>query len=163
GRSTAAHRSRHRHLLGSCEPRFPRARPSGRRWRRASPRPRAAATPWSSRTRRPASNAASPTASCTWCAPPRRPTRPWAARPGPPYTDGGVKADEQCRYELRGMQPNGEDRLLAIDVAVWAGHFVLPDPPSGVTTQAGDRRVLVLWNRNPYAATYVVQRATSPG
>ena len=37
-----------------------------------------------------------------------------------------------------------------IDVPVWAGHFILPDPPSGVTTQAGDRRVLVLWNRNPY-------------
>ena len=46
---------------------------------------------------------------------------------------------------------------------VWAGHFILPDPPSGLTTQAGDRRVLVLWNRNPFASTFVVQRATSPG
>ena len=53
--------------------------------------------------------------------------------------------------------------MLAIDVPVWAGHFVLPDPPSGLATQAGDRRALVLWNRNPYAATFVVQRATSPG
>jgi hypothetical protein len=53
--------------------------------------------------------------------------------------------------------------VLATDVPVWAGHFVLPDPPSGVSTQAGDRRTLVLWNRNPYAATFIVQRSTSPG
>ena len=79
------------------------------------------------------------------------------------YTDRGVKAGEHYLYELRGVLPDGSERRLAVDLPVWAGHFVLPDPPSGVTTQAGDRRVLVLWNRNPYAATFVVQRATSPG
>jgi len=79
------------------------------------------------------------------------------------YTDRGVKADEHYLYELRGVLPDGKERRLTIDIPVWAGHFVLPDPPSGVTTQAGDRRALVLWNRNPYAATFVVQRATSPG
>jgi hypothetical protein len=79
------------------------------------------------------------------------------------YTDRGVKADEHYLYELRGVLADGRERRLAIDVPVWAGHFRLPDAPSGVTTQAGDRRALVLWNRNPYAATFVVQRATSPG
>ena len=79
------------------------------------------------------------------------------------YTDRGVKADEHYLYELRGVLADGEERRLAIDIPVWAGHFVLPDPPSGLITQAGDRRALVLWNRNPYAATFVVQRATSPG
>jgi hypothetical protein len=79
------------------------------------------------------------------------------------YTDRGVKADEHYLYELRGVRADGTERRLATDVPVWAGHFLLPDPPSGVTTQAGDRRTLVLWNRNPYAATFVVQRATGPG
>lgn len=79
------------------------------------------------------------------------------------YTDRGVKANEHYLYELRGVLANGKERRLAIDVPVWAGHFILPDPPSGLTTQAGDRRALVLWNRNPFAATFVVQRAASPG
>jgi hypothetical protein len=82
---------------------------------------------------------------------------------GVAYTDRGVKANEHYLYELRGVLADGTERRLAVDVPVWAGHFTLPDPPSGVTTQPGDRRVLVLWNRNPYAATFVVQRASSPG
>jgi hypothetical protein len=79
------------------------------------------------------------------------------------YTDRRVKAEEHYLYELRGVLADGIERQLALDVPVWAGHFVLPDPPSGVITQAGDRRALVLWNRNPYAATFIVQRGTSPG
>jgi hypothetical protein len=79
------------------------------------------------------------------------------------YIDKAVKADEHYLYELRGVRKDFSEILLAIDVPVWTGHFVLPDPPSGVVTQAGDRRALVLWNRNPYAATYIVQRSTSPG
>lgn len=79
------------------------------------------------------------------------------------YTDRGVKADEHYLYELRGLLKDGTELRLAVGVPVWAGHFVLPDPPSGIATQAGDRRALVLWNRNPYAATFIVQRSTSPG
>jgi hypothetical protein len=79
------------------------------------------------------------------------------------FIDRGVKSNERYVYELRALLPNGQERQLAIDVPVWAGHFVLPDPPSGVTTQAGDRRALVLWSRNPYAATFIVQRGASPG
>ena len=79
------------------------------------------------------------------------------------YTDRGVTADEHYLYELRAVLADRTERVLAIDVPIWAGHFVLPDPPSGISTQAGDRRALVLWNRNPYAATFIVQRSTSPG
>ena len=79
------------------------------------------------------------------------------------WTDRRVRAEEHYLYELRAVLADGEERRLAFDVPVWAGHFLLPDPPSGVTTQAGDRRALVLWNRNPYAATFIVQRSSSPG
>ncbi len=79
------------------------------------------------------------------------------------YTDRRVITDERYLYELRGVLAGDIERVLAVDVPIWAGHFVLPDPPSGITTQAGDRRALVLWNRNPYAATFIVQRSTSPG
>lgn len=79
------------------------------------------------------------------------------------FTDRGVRAEEHYLYELRGVLADGAERRLAFGVPVWAGHFILPDPPSGITTQAGDRRALVLWNRNPYAATFIVQRSTSPG
>ena len=79
------------------------------------------------------------------------------------YTDRAVKAEEHYLYELRGVRKDRTEFQLAVDVPVWAGHFILPDPPSGLGTQAGDRRALVLWNRNPYAATYIVQRSTSPG
>jgi hypothetical protein len=88
---------------------------------------------------------------------------PMSHAAGLAYTDRSVVADEHYLYELRGVTADGVERRLAVDVPVWAGHFTPPNPPSGVTTQAGDRRVLVLWNRNPYAATFVVQRATSPG
>ena len=79
------------------------------------------------------------------------------------YTDRAVKAEEHYLYELRGLRKDGTELRLASGVPVWAGHFILPDPPSGVAVQAGDRRALVLWNRNPYAATFIVQRSTSAG
>jgi hypothetical protein len=79
------------------------------------------------------------------------------------YTDRGVIADKSYLYELRAVLENSEERVVATQVPVWAGHFLLPDPPSGLATQAGDCRALVLWNRNPYAATYVVERASTPG
>ena len=75
------------------------------------------------------------------------------------YTDRGVKADQHYLYDLRGVLADGSERVLAIDVPIWAGHFILPAPPSGLAVQVGDRRALVLWNRIPNAATYVVQRA----
>ena len=79
------------------------------------------------------------------------------------YIDRGVKAHEQYRYELHGVRADDSTFVLAQDLLVEAGAFTLPAPPSGVTTQAGDRRVLVLWNRNPQAATFDVERAISAG
>lgn len=79
------------------------------------------------------------------------------------FLDTDVAAGATYRYELRGVRADGTELVLATDVAVQAGAFVLPAPPSGVSTQVGDRRVLVLWNRNPYAATYLVERAPAPG
>ena len=82
---------------------------------------------------------------------------------GTAFVDRRAQAGKQYAYELRGVLKAGNEVVLATDVLVVAGAFVLPDPPSGLTASVGDRKVLVLWNRNPYAANYVVQRATSLG
>jgi hypothetical protein len=82
---------------------------------------------------------------------------------GVAYIDRDVQPDVTYTYELHGVDAGGATSVLAQGVPVTAGWFKLPDSPSGVTTQAGDRRVLVLWNRNPYAATFAVERATSSG
>jgi hypothetical protein len=79
------------------------------------------------------------------------------------FLDRGVHAGAHHVYELRGVRKDGGELVLATGVVVWVGHFVLPDPPSGLVLQAGDHRVLALWNRNPYAYSYAVQRSTSPG
>jgi fibronectin type 3 domain-containing protein len=79
------------------------------------------------------------------------------------YVDNDVLAGDEYSYELRGIRADGTEVVLAQDVTVQAGAFTLPAPPPGVTCQAGDRRVLVLWNRTPDAATYDVQRAIGPG
>ena len=75
------------------------------------------------------------------------------------FIDTGVTAGEAYLYDLLAERAHGGDLVLAADVPVTAGVFTLPAPPSGLTAQSGDRRVLVLWNRNPLAATYLVQRA----
>ena len=82
---------------------------------------------------------------------------------GVAYIDRHVSANEQYRYELHGVRADASTFVLAQDLVVQAGAFTLPAPPSGVSTQAGDRRVLVLWNRNPQAATFDVERGLSPG
>ena len=79
------------------------------------------------------------------------------------FIDTGVTAGEAYLYDLLAERAHGGDLVLAADVPVTAGVFTLPAPPSGLTAQSGDRRVLVLWNRNPLAATYLVQRAPAPG
>ena len=79
------------------------------------------------------------------------------------YTDRDVKANVRYLYSLRGVLADRSEIQLAIDIPVWAGHFLLPQPPSGLGTEAGDRRVLVLWNRNPVASTYAVERSTAAG
>lgn len=78
------------------------------------------------------------------------------------YQDFEVVADERYYYELRGVMTEGREVVLATGVFVWAGHYTLPDPPSGFSVTAGDRRVLALWNSNPYAFSYRVRRSLHP-
>ncbi len=77
------------------------------------------------------------------------------------FIDSSVVVDASYRYELRGVKSDGTEMVLASDVAVQAGHFTLPAPPSGITGIAGDSRLLVLWNRSSDAVTHVVGRAGS--
>jgi hypothetical protein len=79
------------------------------------------------------------------------------------YVDQSVAAGTQVAYDLVGIRADGTELAVASDVIVTAGTFMLPDPPSGLVLSTGDRRVLVLWNRNPYADSYAVQRSTSAG
>src|SRR5688572_16355497 len=81
---------------------------------------------------------------------------------GVAYIDRDVSANEQYWYQLHGVRADGSTFVLAQDLVVQAGAFTLPAPPSGVSTMAGDRRVLVLWNRNPQAATFDVERGLTP-
>jgi hypothetical protein len=68
------------------------------------------------------------------------------------------------QYELRGIRRDGSELILATAVPVIVGVSALPAYPSGLIVQPGDRRVLVLWNRNVQgAATYMVERAMGPG
>jgi hypothetical protein len=88
---------------------------------------------------------------------------PFRLARGLAYLDRAVPAEQEVAYELVGVQPAGSEVSLVKDVLVRAGHFVLPGPPSGLALSVGDRRVLALWNRNPYADSYAVQRSTNPG
>ncbi len=79
------------------------------------------------------------------------------------YIDRRVAVGKTYTYELRGVMNDERGVTLANGVAAVAGTFVLPDPPSGFSVAAGDRQVLALWNSNPHAASYTVQRSTNPG
>lgn len=77
------------------------------------------------------------------------------------FIDSKVAANASYVYELRGVRADGTQTVLAKDVRVQAGHFTLPNPPSGITAMPGDARVLILWNRDLSACTYFVARSTS--
>lgn len=79
------------------------------------------------------------------------------------YIDSTVVANTTYVYELRGVGANGTETVIARDVKVQAGHYTLPDPPSGISATAGDSKVLVLWDRNQSAYSYAVERSTSAG
>lgn len=79
------------------------------------------------------------------------------------YQDANVTAGTTYLYELRGVMKDHTEVVLAKDVKVVAGVFVLPDPPSGFGVSAGDRQALALWNSNPHATSYTVGRSTNAG
>lgn len=78
------------------------------------------------------------------------------------FIDDGVIGDARYVYQLRGVLRGGGEVILGPEVGVWAGHFILPDPPEDLTAIAGDHTVLSLWDRNPEAYSYTVRRATHP-
>ena len=82
---------------------------------------------------------------------------------GMAYIDRTVTAKKEYVYQLYGVQKNGMEVALAVDVTLVAGELILPDPPSGLILSVGDRKVLSLWNPNPYAYSYMVQRSTNSG
>jgi hypothetical protein len=79
------------------------------------------------------------------------------------YEDHAVQAGQTYTYELRGVKKDRSEVVLAKGVTVVAGVFTLPDPPSGFNVTAGDHQVLTLWNSNPHAVSYSVQRSTNSG
>jgi len=74
------------------------------------------------------------------------------------FIDYKVTAGQYYSYELRGVKRDGKEVVLARDIRVRAGYFTFPNPPSGITLMPGDTKVLALWNRNPYAFSYMIQR-----
>lgn len=79
------------------------------------------------------------------------------------FIDYDVKAHKRYVYELRGINSSGKEFIIAQNVEVWAGHFVLPGPPSNFTVTPGDNMVLATWDRRNDAFSYKMRRATSPG
>jgi hypothetical protein len=78
------------------------------------------------------------------------------------FIDSKIRAGQLYSYELRGVKRDGKEAVLARDIKVRAGDFMLPDPPSGITLVPGDAKVLALWNRNPYAFDYMIRRKEHP-
>jgi hypothetical protein len=78
------------------------------------------------------------------------------------FVDETAIPGRRYRYSLHGVRQDGSEILLATSAIVIAGRLVLPDPPSGITLTAKDHKVLILWNRNPYAAGFVVERSRHP-
>ena len=77
------------------------------------------------------------------------------------YIDSAVTANKTYVYELRGVKADGTETILAQNVQIQAGHFVLAGPPGGISAAPGDTKVLILWDRNPVASSYVVGRSTT--
>ncbi len=79
------------------------------------------------------------------------------------FIDRAVTAGRSYTYELRGVGRDGSELKWDAKVTIVAGDVRLPDPPSGFVATPGDSRVLTTWNRNPYAFSYLVQRADVSG
>ncbi|MGD2085750.1 MAG: hypothetical protein PVH61_06145 [Candidatus Aminicenantes bacterium] len=77
------------------------------------------------------------------------------------YIDSAVAVGAEYEYELRGVDAEGQERVLDTGVWVKAGTFVLPDPPTGLTVTPGDSRVLCTWNRLSRHYSYAVGRSTA--
>jgi len=81
---------------------------------------------------------------------------------GQGYDDGAVVGGTTYYYELRGVNNAGaETGTLDTDVSITAGVPLAVPAPTGLTAQAGDSKVLLLWDDMPEAAGFNVYRATA--
>lgn len=78
------------------------------------------------------------------------------------YYDNNVVIGQEYLYELRAVNADNQEKVLASNVYVKAGLVVLPNPPGGLATAAGDSKVLCTWNRASEHFSYAVSRSTSP-
>lgn len=75
------------------------------------------------------------------------------------FIDGQAQANQRYVYQLRGVLPNQKEVLIASSDVIWVGHPRLPDAPGGISAIAGDRKVLLTWDRNPEAYSFEVRRS----
>jgi len=78
------------------------------------------------------------------------------------FIDNTVATGVRYIYRLRAVLPRGDEVILGHDIEIEAGTVVPPTPPSSISAIPGDSKVLLLWDRNPAAYSFAVQRATSP-
>lgn len=77
------------------------------------------------------------------------------------FIDKTVETGRRYTYQLRAVLPKGSEMVMGPEVDIEAGAVILPAPPTGISATPGDSKVLLLWDRNPAAYSYVVRRALS--
>ncbi|MEO0108979.1 MAG: hypothetical protein ABIK62_07425, partial [candidate division WOR-3 bacterium] len=77
---------------------------------------------------------------------------------GRAYADSSAVPGEHYVYELRPVV-RGREALTGPVVEVRAGALAQLRPPTGVTTEAGDQQVLVVWEELDGAVAYRIERA----
>jgi fibronectin type 3 domain-containing protein len=77
------------------------------------------------------------------------------------FIDRTVKANQEYTYQLRGVTREKKEAVVGQPVTILAGSVSKPGPPPGITLQAGDSKVLLLWERRQDAFSYMVRRASN--
>ncbi len=81
---------------------------------------------------------------------------------GQAYEDRNVQGGDTYYYELRGLDGNMGETVLASNIKVKAGAPTRPLAPSGLAADAGDSRVLLYWEGPNEAAGFNVYRSENP-
>ena len=79
------------------------------------------------------------------------------------FIDDKVTPEEEYVYELRAVDKQGKESLLATSQTVKAGHFILPPAPQNPSASASDSKVLLTWDRQQEDFSYIVLRAERRG
>ena len=80
---------------------------------------------------------------------------------GHAYEDKNVQQGQTYFYELRGLDGNNAETILASKVTVKAGVPSPPAPPSSLAAIAGDSRVLLYWQGPDDAAGFNLYRSVN--